>query len=76
MHIGMKRIYFILASLLLFVSCSFEREVRDDLYEAKISVIKEQKKREQEEKEAQKKREMNLNWGVCLKGYLECFYEH
>lgn len=37
----MKRIYFILASLLLFVSCSFEREVRDDLYEAKISVIEE-----------------------------------
>lgn len=25
----------------MFVSCSFEREVRDDLYEAKISVIEE-----------------------------------
>lgn len=37
----MKRIYFILASLLLFVSCSFDKEVRDDLYEAKISVIEE-----------------------------------
>ena len=45
---------------------SVQETISKEILEGKIAVIKEQKKREQEEKEAQKKREMNLNSIVCL----------
>lgn len=41
----MKRICFILASLLLFASCDFDKVVRNDLYDAKIVVIEENHER-------------------------------
>ena len=45
---------------------SVQETISKEILEGKIAVIKEQKKREQEEKEAQKKREMSLNSIVCL----------